>query len=543
MRRAPLLEISDATSPRYERRRPEQTVLYKIVAAHLETFLAEVGAHDGRGLPRYVEKELRAYLRCGILAHGFLRASCKSCGEELVVAFSCKRRGVCPSCNARRMCSTAAHLVDSVLPDVPVRQWVLSVPYELRLTLARRADAFGALTRIFSREVLRWQRLVSAMPAPRGGGVTFPQRFGGSLNLNTHVHAVFPDGVFVRDGDARAEFIRIRAPTSLELSMLCERIHAKMVRWLDKRGLLRSDDDISNESPRVSCLDACAQTALGMGVLAEVKDSGATSAQGDEQRLPRPRKGKYVGEALGFGIHAGVSIAAGDALGRERLFRYCTRPPLCLERLSVLPDGRIAYRLKAPWRKDQTHRVMAPVEFIARLAALVPPPRHPLIQFQGVFAPNSAWRSSVVPAATHRTTEPCSADTKPPNPTAHPTATCGGKSDAAEPEPPASALPADTPVAPAPPPRVAHAAAPRWIDWATLLKRVYDIDVLACPCGGRLRFKEVIDEREHAAKILRRLGLPAEPPIIARARAPTDDDPPDPQTWIDPQPPDDLDPA
>ncbi len=163
--------------------------------------LAEVRAHDGRGLPRYVEKELRAYLKCGILAHGFLRASCRSCGEELVVAFSCKRRGVCPSCNARRMRSTAAHLVDSVLPDVPVRQ----------------GDSLRS----------------------RGGGVTFPRRFGGSMNLNTHVHAVFPDGVFVRDGDARAEFIRIRVPTSLELSMLCERVHAKMVRWLGKRGLHR----------------------------------------------------------------------------------------------------------------------------------------------------------------------------------------------------------------------------------------------------------------------------------------------------------------
>ena len=55
------------------------------------------------GLPRYVERELAEYLRCGILAHGFARVRCQACADELVVAFSCKRRGICPSCTARRM--------------------------------------------------------------------------------------------------------------------------------------------------------------------------------------------------------------------------------------------------------------------------------------------------------------------------------------------------------------------------------------------------------------------------------------------------------
>jgi hypothetical protein len=69
-----------------------------------------------RALPQYVERELRAYLKCGILAHGFLRAHCRSCGKDLLVALSCKKRGVCPSCKARRMCGTAARLTDHVFP-------------------------------------------------------------------------------------------------------------------------------------------------------------------------------------------------------------------------------------------------------------------------------------------------------------------------------------------------------------------------------------------------------------------------------------------
>ena len=72
----------------------------------------------GRGLPRYVERDFAKYLECGVLAHGFARVRCESCKDELLVAFSCKGRGVCPSCNAKRAHVTAAHLVERVLPVV-----------------------------------------------------------------------------------------------------------------------------------------------------------------------------------------------------------------------------------------------------------------------------------------------------------------------------------------------------------------------------------------------------------------------------------------
>ena len=79
-------------------------------------------------MPDFVKAEFDAFLECGILAHGFLRLRCADCAHEKLVAFSCKRRGFCPSCGARRMAETAAHLVDHVIPRVPVRQWVLSFP-------------------------------------------------------------------------------------------------------------------------------------------------------------------------------------------------------------------------------------------------------------------------------------------------------------------------------------------------------------------------------------------------------------------------------
>lgn len=123
----------------YRRREPEHTVLHELVARYGQTMLAEVRAADpeGGGLPRHVERELTEYLRCGVLAHGFARVRCTTCHEEIVVAFSCKRRGLYPSCTARRMADTAAHLVDHVLPRAPYRQWVVTVPKALRLRLAR----------------------------------------------------------------------------------------------------------------------------------------------------------------------------------------------------------------------------------------------------------------------------------------------------------------------------------------------------------------------------------------------------------------------
>src|SRR3989441_1821480 len=106
----------------YEPRDPSRTVLYKVVADHLETFLAALDADpDATGLPAYVQREFYDYLQCGILAHGFLRLGCDTCQQELLLPFSCKRRGFCPSCAGRRMAQTAAHLVERVIPWVPTR--------------------------------------------------------------------------------------------------------------------------------------------------------------------------------------------------------------------------------------------------------------------------------------------------------------------------------------------------------------------------------------------------------------------------------------
>jgi hypothetical protein len=151
-----------AASPDYAAR--ERVSMHQCCRLLGETPLARPPAQDatGRGfaaklcslatpVARFVERELRAYLTCGILAEGFLRVHCDACGHDRMVAFSCKGRGLCPSCGGRRMADTAPHLVDRVLPEVPTRQWILTLPYPLRYRCAWDARITSEVLRAFMR--------------------------------------------------------------------------------------------------------------------------------------------------------------------------------------------------------------------------------------------------------------------------------------------------------------------------------------------------------------------------------------------------------
>ncbi len=156
------------------------------MAGHLETFLERTRTSD-RQLPRYVERELRAYLECGILACGFLRARCQDCGESRIVAFSCKKRGFCPSCTGRRMADTAARLTDEVFPRVPVRQWVLSLPYEIRYRMAWDGKLLSAVLAVFLRVVYGWYRRESRRKGHDEARCGSVKRFGSALNITLSI--------------------------------------------------------------------------------------------------------------------------------------------------------------------------------------------------------------------------------------------------------------------------------------------------------------------------------------------------------------------
>ncbi|MGQ0592784.1 MAG: transposase, partial [Gammaproteobacteria bacterium] len=195
--------------------------------------------------------------------------------------------------------------------------------------------------------------------------------------------------------------------------------------------------------------------------------------------------------AQGFSLHAEVCCDADQRKKLEHLCRYITRPAIANERLTRNGAGDVVLQLKSPYHDGTTHVVMSPLEFMQRLAALVPRPRLHLIRFHGVLAPNARLRPEIIPSS--------------------------GR-PAGVPVPPTVPLNAHTPSADqaeALPP-----AAPARLSWARLLKRVFAIDLEHCPhCGGPLTIIAAIEHPPVIAKILAHLGLPARAPPRSPARS------------------------
>ena len=175
--------------------------------------------------------------------------------------------------------------------------------------------------------------------------------------------------------------------------------------------------------------------------------------------------------AQGFSLHAGVRCGTHQRKELERLCRNITRPAIANGRLKRDGAGNVVLQLTSSWRDGTTHLRMSPLEFMQRLAALVPCPRVHLIRFHGVLAPNAGLRAAVVPGPPLNTSKP--------------------------------GVPAD---------EHAHGA-PARMGWARLLKRVFDLDLEHCPqCGGEFRIIAAIEAPEVIARILTHLGLPAKAP-------------------------------
>ena len=228
----------------HERHRPEQTTLYRLVQQHVATFFEQAEAAAGAGLPQFVKDEFDAFLECGILAHGFLRLRCGDCSHDKLVAFSCKRRGFCSSCGARRMAQTATHLVDHVIPRVPVRQWVLSLPIPLRLLLAAQPKLVTPVLQVVHRAITRLLLDQAGLKADEAhsGAVTLIQRFGSAANLNIHLHCLVLDGVYRCDTEGEPVFVEVPAPTDEALQTVLLKIITRTMKLLTRRGVLVEEE-------------------------------------------------------------------------------------------------------------------------------------------------------------------------------------------------------------------------------------------------------------------------------------------------------------
>lgn len=209
------------------------------------------------------------------------------------------------------------------------------------------------------------------------------------------------------------------------------------------------------------------------------------------------------------------------------------RPPVALDRLERLPDGRLLYHLKKRWRDGTDSVVFEPLEFLERLAALVPAPRFNMIRYSGVLAPAASWRDRLAPCVESREdeTETAAECPEPPQdatcpPDRHANADIGPASPApvsVGPQTSVVSCPARKASAPAggagcPQPALSKKQRPKRYAWAELLKRVFAVDALQCDrCGGRMRILCAVNPPEAIRKILACLGMPIRAPPIAPA--------------------------
>jgi hypothetical protein len=395
------------------------------------------------------------------------------------------------------MAERAAHLVDHVLPpDVPVRQWVLSVPHRLRYRLAYDHCLCRTVLGVFVR-ALRAAYRRGARRQGRAGGetgmVTSVQRFGGALNLHVHFHTLVLDGVFVQDADGMLDFHAAAPLTDGDVA----RVVARVRRRLERLGIVDAPDadpDADTLAAESAALAGLTQAAvLGRTAFGRRAGRGPVRLGGDPDAPWRDRRVPLHAHVEGFDLHAAVHVAAGDRARLEQLCGYLCRPPIGQRRLERLRDGRIALVLQRPWADGTTHLVFTPQELLERLVPLVPRPRINLLLYHGVLAPNAPWRRAVVARSEEGGGAP-PAD-----------GACGARGPTAIPMEPR--------------------ARPVYRAWADLMRRAFESDVLACSrCGGRMIVLATIEDPAVIRRILTHLGLSLEAGEAAPSRAPPWDD-------------------
>lgn len=461
----------------YTPRSPAGSLVQQALREHLGELLQEGAAGP---LPAHVERELVGARDCGVLERGAVCLRCEDCGRRRFVGFSCKGRGSCGSGCGRRMSETAEHLCERVLPDVPVRQVVLTLPPWLRWLVLRQPGLLSEVRRELVRGAFAlWRQLARrrGRREARCGAVVVTQRFGDGLRLHTHLHMLLLDGVYVMEGPER-RFVPLE-PGPGDIAWLALRIRRRLLRRLGRQGLAPEDDcdeGGDEDERRQSWLEGTAvqgRIALGPRAGWRVERLG-----GEEVRLAP--LGVLCAEAEGFNVHAGVRVIAGRRERLRALCRYLLRPPLSEERLAQLADGRILVRLKRPWSDGTRALRFEPLDFLSKLAAQVPPPRRHLVVYAGVLSAHARDRGQIVPDEQSAAGVcGCAA--------AQGTGSVPGASPAAQ--------------------RRANR-----LKWAELLRRTFALDVLRCECGGRMRLLCSVTDPEALAAIARSLGRTTPPP-------------------------------
>jgi len=400
------------------------------------------------------------------------------------------------------MNDTAAHLVDRVLPYTPIRQWVGIFPFGLHALMGYDKALCADIINAFVTEVNRFYRYqtkqtlgLNSISLAHPGSVTLVQRFDSALRPNVHAHMLALDGMYMRDTETgKLLFHPLPKLTDEHVADVATLTANRVREVLKKHGRFDENDCyVHNEQASFieqQALISCYQAA------AQGRDLFSQGAPGTCLRLvteKRPmhdqsdKKRELVVEVDGISIHAATCVDGRDRKRVERLCQYICRPALAQERIHIQDDGRVRYDMKRTW-KDGTHAiVLVPLDFIARLCALVPPPYFNLTRFHGVLAPHAKLRAEVVPSLADVVCEPQQLELF----------TFDNITNLFDVQP-TNELPASK--------------AGRH-PWAQLLKRTFAVDVMVCPkCSSNMKLVEMATTPDAIQKGLAKAGLAPIPP-------------------------------
>ena len=329
--------VSPASGRPYRPRHPERTVLYQVLEARFEDYRR---VHADRFEPTSgpwraeVEEAVHAFLDCGRLHGGFARIRCPKCGSEHLLAFSCRTRNLCPSCQSKRSALFAEWLVEAVLLDVPHRHVVFTVPKRLRRLIERERALHGLMAKA------AWAVLRDALseaacePEGRAGAVVSLQTFGSfGANFHPHLHALVTEGVFTPDGC----FHPVIWP---EAGVLEEAFRRRFLEALEKAGRLR----------------------------------------------PETRERFLSWTHSGFSALATQRLAAGERARAERLARYATRVVVAGGRIRRLEGGRVRIETPPDPHTRRTWVDMDELEFVHAVCQQVPARGMHMVRYLGAYA-------------------------------------------------------------------------------------------------------------------------------------------------------------
>ncbi len=299
--------------------------MWRIFDARYEEFEAvyeERFAEKYGSLRPVVGRVVEGFLKCGILDFGFARVRCPSCGDEYLLAFSCKSRCLCPSCHKKRQVQFGEFAVEEVLAEVPHRHVIFSVPKMVRWAFRRDRRRLAKLAKAAYETVKEFLTSAVGERDAVPGAVVCVQTYGEFLDFHPHLHMLTSWGCFRKDGT----FLEVpEVPTAEQLEKLFRHRVIKML-----------------------------------------QDEGAI----DEKVVKNLLSWKHTG----FGGFIGHEIPAKDGAGRESVARYLVHPPIVVGRiLTEEKSEQVVYKGdKVHPRHKANFRIFDPLEFIAEVVSHIP---------------------------------------------------------------------------------------------------------------------------------------------------------------------------